>query len=199
MWPTVKPSAQKSVDYALWRASRLDRSRATGSLPVSLERRPCHASAHAATDPSHPQALPPRRTRHLFGRSRRRGVGALPDGPHALLHVRFQALARRPRRRRGVAAPDRLVHLQPRPARLYFLLAAVGRLARPSVGGGPAADRHPDRGGLGALREFSLHDRPLSRAHDLARLHRRQHRQFHRRHAGDAGRASCSRRGCRPG
>jgi hypothetical protein len=42
------------------------------------------------------------------------------------------------------------------PARLYRLLAAVGRLARPSVGGGPAAARHTDRGGWELLENSPL-------------------------------------------
>src|SRR5205823_1628578 len=123
-------------------SSGLARLRSRGLLPVSLGRRPCHVSAHAATDPSHPQALPPCRIAHLLGRRRHRGVGALLDGPRTDLQVRLcQALAWRPRRCRGVAAPDRLVHLQPYPARIYLLLAAVDRLAGPSIGGGAAADR----------------------------------------------------------
>ena len=93
----------------------------------------------------------------------------------------------------------RLVHLQPRPARLYLLLAAVGRLARPSVGGGAAADRRPDRGGLGAPRELALRDRALSRAHDLARLQPATASSIPSATCWRCWRASCWRRGCRPG
>ena len=176
--PRIRPVA---------RPSRLYRSSFAGFLPRFSRR--VHAKLRPMQRPT--LAVPRLSLRAALlicaGDHRRRGLGAFLDGPHAHLPVRLQALAWRSRRCGGVAAPDRLVHLQPRPARLHFLLAAVGRLARPSVGGGPAADRRPHRGGLGVPRELPLHDRALSRAHDLARLRRRQHRQLGRRHAGDGG------------
>ena len=175
----------------------LDRSASTSPLPVPLGRRPCHAPAHAATDLSRPQAVPQRRSPHLSGHRARHGVGAILDGPPTHLQMRRgQALAWRSRRCGGFAAPERLVHLQPHPAWFHFLLAAVDPVAGPSVGGGPAGDCHPGRGGVGGRSK-------TARSSSTARARRRPIPAT----ASSTPSATCWRwwlascwpRGCRPG